>query len=161
MLILFLILFILSAQLIHSVATDQKIGYNPYPFGTTIICLLVHLVLLILSIYYLGWLWGIVLFLCHLFGIVHATVSWVLGIPQLVANSMDRIMSIMKARLRLLGPILALDIIFAVVSFFVSDFKSLLIYVKSNTVCLIVAAVIVAVLFIARLIVSHCMPDDE
>ena len=67
--LLFLIFFVLSSQLIHSVAMDQQTGFNPYPFGTTIFCLLQHPLLLIMSIFYLGWLWGIVLFLCHLFGI--------------------------------------------------------------------------------------------
>lgn len=60
--ILFIVIFVLSSQLIHSVAVDQENGYNPYKFGATTFCILQHPLLLITSIFYLGWLWGIILF---------------------------------------------------------------------------------------------------
>ncbi|MBQ5642298.1 MAG: hypothetical protein IIV13_00880 [Bacteroidaceae bacterium] len=158
--ILFIVIFILSAQLVHAVATDQRAGYNPYPFGTTIICMMMHPLLLISGIYYLGWIWGIVLFLCHLFGIVHGTVSWLLAIPSLLVTNMDQVLFLMKNRLRLLGPCLIINLAFTIISFFFADFKCLLNYLMRNTNILIISAVVVIILSIARIIVFHALPDE-
>ena len=158
---LFVILFVLSSQLIHSVASDQQTGFNPYPFGTTIFCLLQHPFLLIMSIFYLGWLWGIVLFLCHLFGIVHMTVSWVLDIPTLLAKDFEKLMRFMKLKIALLAPMLIAILVFTVVSFFVSNFKSLLVVLQNNTAIAIGTVIVIIVLSISRLIVAKKVNEME
>ncbi|MBQ9929636.1 MAG: hypothetical protein IJO72_02515 [Oscillospiraceae bacterium] len=159
--LLFLIFFILSSQLIHSVASDQQTGFNPYPFGATIFCLLQHPLLLIMSIFYLGWLWGIVLFLCHLFGIVHMTISWVLDIPTLLAKDFDKLIKFMKFKIALLAPMLIVILVFTVVSFFVSDFMALLVLLQNNPTEIIGAAAVIILLSISRLIVAKKVNDAE
>lgn len=159
--LLFLIFFILSSQLIHSVATDQQTGFNPYPFGTTIFCLLQHPFLLVISIFYLGWLWGIVLFLCHLFGIVHMTISWVLDMPALFAKDFDKLLKFMKFKIAMLAPMLIVILVFTVVSFFTSDFKALLVFLQNNPTVVIGAAAVITLLSISRLIVARKVNDVE
>ena len=159
--LLFLIFFVLSSQLIHSVAMDQQTGFNPYPFGTTIFCLLQHPLLLIMSIFYLGWLWGIVLFLCHLFGIVHMTISWIFDMPTLLAKDFDKLMKFMKFKIGMLAPMLIAILAFTIISFFVCDFKALLVLLQNNPPIVISAAVVIILLSISRLIVAKNVNDEE
>lgn len=116
--ILFIVIFVLSSQLIHSVAVDQENGYNPYKFGATTFCILQHPLLLITSIFYLGWLWGIILFFCHLFGVLNMTVSWVLDIPLLLLKNSDKFESFLKIKVTLLPFMFIILLIFTIASFF-------------------------------------------
>ena len=159
--IFFIVFFILSSQLIHSVAQDQKLGYNPYPFGTTIFCLLQHPILLAMSVYYLGWLWGIVLFLCHLFGIIHMTISWVLDTPVFFIKNEGAMFKYMKFKISLLPVILVTILIFSIISFFATNFKSLLFMLQNNTTYIIVAVLTTIVLSVLRLIVANKMNNVE
>ena len=151
--VLFVILFLVSTELLQTVAVHQQ-EYNPYPFGTTIFCIIQHPLLLISCIYYLGWLWGILLFLAHLFNIVHATVSWVLGIPFIFVKS-DNILLLYRTEINMLFPLLLANLAFTIISFFVADFKSLYYYLESNTVAICVISVIAIVLGILRAIIDH------
>ena len=145
MAIAFLVLYILSSHLVHAVAVDQQNGFNPYPFGTTIFCMLYHPLLLVSGIYYLGWLFGILLFLAHLFGIIHATVSWIFDIPSLYfINDKDRLLKYQKAKINLLFPLIVVNLVFTVVSFFVADFKSLFYFLNDNT-CYLYAIIIITI----------------
>lgn len=161
MLLLFVVIFILSSQLIHAVAVDQRSGFNPFPFGTSILCILQHPLLLVMSIFYLGWVWGPVLFLCHLFGILHMTVSWVLDIPTLLAKDYRQLQRLIKTKIALLTPMLIIVLGFTVTSFFVADFKSLFAFLANNTSVLIGAICIAAALSIARLIVVKRVSDSQ
>ncbi len=158
--ILFVVFFVLSSQLIHSVAVDQHNGYNPYPFGSTILCLLQHPILLTMSIFYLGWLWGIVLFLCHLFGIIHITVSWIFNIPMLLAKDLNKLVGFMKLEIALLTPMLIIILVFTIVSFFVVEFKSLLMILQNNTSLVIGAIVVIVLLSLSRLVVAKKVNDE-
>lgn len=152
--LIYIIIFILSSHLIHMVAVDQQSVYNPYPFGTTFFCIIQHPLLLIMSIYYLGWLWGIVLFLCHIFGIIHATVSWVLSIPRLITNDHNKLLRIMKRNIAMLIPMFIIVLVFTIVSFFVADYECLLTYLYNHTSVLICTIVIIVVLSITRIILA-------
>lgn len=152
--IIFIVLFVVSSHLIHSIAVDQQQGFNPYQFGVTVFCILLHPLLLISSIFYLGWVWGIVLFLCHFFGILHGTVSWVLDIPVLLTTSYQQIDTLVKLKINLLIPVILANLIFTITSFFVSDFKSFITFLNGNTSAIIVSVIIVSVLSVLRLIVS-------
>ena len=121
--ILFIVIFVLLSQLIHSVAVDQENGYNPYKFGATTFCILQHPLLLITSIFYLGWLWGIILFLCHLFGVLNMTVSWVLDIPLLLLKNSDKFESFLKIKVTLLPFMFIILLIFTIASFFFVKFR--------------------------------------
>ncbi|MBR5286170.1 MAG: hypothetical protein IKU30_04665 [Clostridia bacterium] len=159
--IFFIVVFVLSSQLVHSVASDQKLGYNPYPFGTTIFCLLQHPILLTMSVYYLGWLWGIVLFLCHLFGIIHMTISWVLDMPVFFIKTEGAMFKYMKLKISFLPVILVTILVFTIVSFFATNFKSLLFLLQNNTTYIIVAVLITIILSVVRLIVANKMNNVE
>lgn len=150
--ILFIVVFILSSQLIHSVAVDQENGYNPYKFGATTFCILQHPLLLITSIFYLGWLWGIAIFLCHLFGIINLTVSWVLDIPLLLLKNSDKFENFLKLKVTLLPYMFIILLVFTIASFFLSSFESLLFILQSETAILVGILVGIAVLSIARLV---------
>ena len=158
--IVFVILFILSSQLVHSVAVDQQTGFNPYPFGTTLSCMAYHPLLLISAIFYLGWIWGIVLFLAHFFGIIHATISWVLDIPELLINNEKRFLGFLRLKLCLLGPVLLANLIFTVSSFFIVDFESLLSLFQGNPGSLIVIAIVVSILSAARVVVTKWIAQN-
>lgn len=152
--IAFVIIFILASHLIYSVASDQRTGFNPYPFGTTILCLLLHPLLLTLSIWYLGWIWGIVIFLCHLFGLIHATVSWILELPTLLAKTERQVFGFMKLKIGLLTPMLIVTLVFTILSFFMSHFKSLFYLLGENIAYIITIAVVAVVGGIVRAFVS-------
>ena len=152
--VLFSILFVLTAHLVHSVAVDQQNGFNPYPFGTTIFCIAQHPLLLVSSIYYLGWLWGSVLFLAHIFGIVHGTVSWILDIPVFLVQNDRQLFRFLRLKINLLPFALLANIVFTVSSFFIADFESLLSFFCGNPEILIVIAIAVTILSVARIVVA-------
>ena len=151
--ILFVVLFVFSSQLVHSVAVFQQNFYNPYPFGTTIFCIAHHPLLLISSIFYLGWFWGFALFLLHFFGIIHATFSWIFDIPILFFKNEQQVLHFEKLKINLLFPSLILYLIFTVASFFLSDFKVLFDFIKSDTSIFYSIVLIAAILSAVRKIV--------
>lgn len=159
--VVFLILFVTSSQLIHSIAVDQQQGFNPYPFGTTIFCIMLHPMLLISSIFYLGWLWGSALFLCHLFGILHCTVSWIFDIPVLLTTSYQKLIKMQRIKIGLLVPTILANAIFTVTSFFTSNFKSLLRFLYRNTTAVVVSVIIVIVLSVLRIFVSNKVAKSD
>ena len=161
MAIVFLILYILSSSMVYSIASDQRMGFNPYPFGATIFCMLLHIPILVSCIFYLGWLWGIICFLIHLLGLVHATVGWIFSIPVLVASDEDQLLRFLKFKLSLLAPTLLINTIFAVISFFVADFQALLNLFNSNSTFVIMFVIIVAVLSLLRIVVSKLVSNDS
>ncbi len=155
--IIFIVILILSSHLIHMVTVDQSNGYNPYPFGTTFFCIIQHPLLLTMSIYYLGWIWGIILFLCHLFGIIHMTISWILGLERIFSDDYDKHLRIMKRNIALLMPMFIIVLIFTIVSFFTAEYKSLLIYLQNHSFILIPTIIIVMILSITRIIVAKTL----
>lgn len=157
MLILFVIIYILASHSVYSIATDKNTGYNPYPCGTAFFSILLHVIVLVMCIYYMGWGFGILLFLCHFFSLVHATVSWVFNIPGLILlakNDYNKLYKQMELNLALFTPIFFITLIFTVVSFFVTDFRSMLVFLQNNNSVLLVSGIIVAILSIARIIVA-------
>ena len=155
MLVAFVVLFVLSSQLIHAVAVDQNNGFSPYPFGATILCMLMHPILFAMSVFYLGWLWGIVLFLLHLFGIIHMTISWVCELPTLLTHNPELVIRYIRFKVLLLTPMLATILIFTIVSFCFGESKSLLILLQNNPKIIINSAIIVVLLSAFRLIVAR------
>jgi len=157
--ILFIIVFVLASQLVHSVAVDQQTGYNPYPFGTTIFCLFLHPLLLTLCVWYLGWLWGILIFLCHLFGIIHMTVSWIFDIPTLLAKNTKQLINFMKLKIAILTPMVVVTLFFTILSFLVTDYKSLFYLLSQNISYIVIAGIVVTVFSIIRLFVAKATSD--
>lgn len=159
--IVFLILYIISSSMVYSIASDQQMGFNPYPFGTTILCMLLHIPILVSSIFYLGWIWGIICFLLHIFGLVHATVGWLFNIPVLVASKDDQLLRFLKFKLNILAPLLLINAIFTVISFFVADFESLLKLFNSNSTFVVMFVIIVAVSSVLRIVFTKLVSNDS
>ncbi len=159
--ILFLILYITFSSLVYSIASDQRLGFNPYPFGTTILCIVFHPLILISGIFYLGWGLGILCFLIHLLGIPYGTVGWIFSIPTLLATNEEQILRILKLKLGLLGPSLCVSIIFTVISFFSVDFKALLDVFKEDSTFTIMFIVIVAILSVLRIVISKLLSNID
>lgn len=155
MLVAFVVLFVLSSQLIHSIAVDQRSGFSPYPLGSTILCMLMHPILFAMSVFYLGWLWGIVLFLLHLFGIIHMTISWVCELPTLLTRNPELVIGYMRFKVLLLTPMLVTILVFIIVSFLCGEFESLLILLQNNPKIIINSTIIVVLLSAFRLVVAR------
>lgn len=153
MTMLFVILFLLSSQLIHSVAIDQQQGINPYPFGTWIFCSLLHVLLLVSAIFYLGWLWGIILFLVHLFGVLDLTIMWILNIPVFFIKEDRQIFTLATVRRNLLFPLLLANLIFTIVSFFIADYQALFHFLNDIPYSLVIILAVAAFFSIPRFII--------
>ena len=153
--ILFVILFLLISHLIRSIAIDQQQGFNPYPFGTWIFSVLHHILLFVSAVFYLGWLWGIVLFLAHLFGIVDFTFTWILNLPILFIKEDKKIISIARLKQNLLFPLLIVNLIFSILSFFVSNFKALFYSLTSIPYSLAIILLVAVIFSIPRIIIMR------
>lgn len=151
---IFLVLYAAFSSLVYSVALDQKLGFNPYPFGATILCILFHPLVLISSIFYLGWVWGTICFLLHLLGITYSTVGWIFNLPTLLVKNDEQLLRFLKVKLTLLFPSLIIGIIFTVISFFFSDYKALLDIFMENSTFTITLIAIVIILSVLRIFVS-------
>ena len=115
---------------------------------------MLHLPILVSSIFYLGWGLGIVCFLLHLFGLTHAMAGWIFNIPTLVASNEEQLFRFLKLKLKLLGPALTANIVFAVVSFYVADFKSLLRMFREDSTFAVMFIIIVVILSVLRVVFS-------
>lgn len=155
--ILFVIVLVYASHLVRAVAVDQQTGYNPNPFGTTIFCLFLHLLLLTLCIWYLGWIWGILIFMCHLFGIIHMTISWIFDVPGLLAKNTKQLIGFMKLKVAILTPMVIVTLFFAILSFFVVDHKSLFYLLSENTFYIVVAGIVAVVFGIIRLFAAKAL----
>lgn len=158
--IIFLILYIVSSSMVYSIASDQRLGFNPYPFGTTILCMLLHIPILVSSIFYLGWIWGIAFFLLHLFGLEHATVGWLFSIPALVASNEEQLLRFLNLKLKLLCPTLFVNVLFTVASFFVVDFQALLNIFDNNSTFTVMLIVIVIILSVLRIVITKLVSKE-
>jgi len=87
-----------------------------------------HFSILVMSIWYLGWLWGIVFFLLYFFSIIHSTVGWLIIYPLLPKFfSSNRFMKVLfGAFFSFVFLLVPCSVILMVVSFFVSKYKCLI-----------------------------------
>ncbi len=152
--IAFVILFIVVAQLLHQIAVDQSMGLNPYPFGTTIFCYITHLILLITCIRYLGWLFGILLFIGEFFSLIHASIGWILEIPFLFIKKAEIVIKLVKFRIAILPVALIATLTFCILSFFMSTYASLYKYLWDNVTIVFVSEVVLIIGSIIRIFVA-------
>ena len=149
----FIILFCIASQLIHSIASDQQNGYNPYPFGSTFFCLITHPILLVSCVWYLGWIVGIIAFLCHFFGILHMAFSWILDFPIFFMNKPSQIVQYMRLKIGLLPIVSFALLVFTIASFFTTTFKTLYYTLLGHTTYIIIVIITVAVCSVLRIVV--------
>ena len=123
MTIFFMLFTMFLSSLRINVATYSKLGVLRYPFASWTFCFLTDLSILICSIYYFGWLIGLLAFILHFFSVVHATVGWIFTtlfyklFPDDFTSSSYSGVSLAYA--------LIIYVIFLVLSFFFSDYASL------------------------------------
>lgn len=152
MVVAFLIIFLYASSLLYSIALNQQIGYNPYPFGTAIFSIIFQGLLIVLSIWYCGWLFGILVFLFHLLGLFRLTITWVFDIPNVLAKTDAQLLKSMKLQFALLTPMLLITAIFTIMSFFLSEFGALKEIVRQDITYIIVIAIAMTILAILRVI---------
>ena len=155
MIVAFLAIFIIVSQLLHSVAAHQKLGLVPYPFGATFLCYITHIVLLVTSIWYCGWVFGIMLFLCEFFSLVHSSIGWILTIPTLFFKDYKNVLKFVRFETSMLTPALIVSIVFCIVSFIVTPFSSLYHYMSINKGTLMVILSVALLCFFARAFVKR------
>lgn len=164
MVVVFIILLLFTTELVYQIATDYSQGFNPYPFGTPIFLGFNHFVLLVMCIYYCGWLCGIALFALHLFAFLHGTFAWVFSIPGILYLTSGILYEFQKAvrierlsilKIKLLTPTLIINLIFTVLSIFIVPFKSAYMFFASREISWIILAVAALICFILRPIVGY------
>ncbi|MBO5213982.1 MAG: hypothetical protein J6B86_04365 [Clostridia bacterium] len=160
MLIAFLIIFFVINELVISTATHQQLGFNPYPFGTTILCMIIHAIMLVVCIWYCGWIFGILLFLFHLFAFPHSTIGWILNSPSLF-YSPEKMLGLCKREIALLPVAIITLLAFTIISFFATPYKALYEFAKTTPLFLIIAGAVLVLGFIIRSIISYKISADE
>ena len=153
MIIAFIALFLLSSQLVHSVSADQRLGFKPFYFGVMLCSVLLNIVLLVSCIWYFGFLFGILIFILHIFGIVHATISWIFSIPFLLFPSLISIERHIYRKVIWYPYILTANLAFMIASFFLVEFKSLHRLIYSNPRVALAFLIVPIAGFILRTIV--------
>lgn len=151
--IAFLILFVITSELTVQVATAQQQRIIPYPFGATILCYAIHLILLITSIWYCGWLLGILLFLSEFFTIIHLMIGWVLAIPKLFIKYEKQALNWARWEVAFLTPALIIILGFCATSFFIVPYGSLYDEAFAQPYTLIVLGTVFAICGIARALI--------
>lgn len=161
MIVLFILLFIIASELTYSVATQPLLGYNPYPFGTPIICVIIHVLILVNCIFYLGWLIGIILFICHMITIPHMTIGWVFALPSLFFTSEKQYFKYFNLQLSSLIPLLIVLIAFFVISIFVSEYSCLYDSLESPVLTLIIIVVALTIMSFIRKLTFKALSNDN
>ena len=159
--IVFIILLISINELLYQVASNQRLGLNPYPLGSTIMCYITHFILLIMCIWYLGWLAGIIVFLLSFFSLLHSIFGWILVIPTLFYSTESQIYKSVYRQVSLLTPALLSSLIFCILSFIFTEYMSLTIFFKDNSNIILVLGIISIILFIIRIIVVKRLTKDN
>ena len=132
MLIAFVVIFLLSSFWIKAIAVDQQMGYNPFLFGTDLFCIITRLILLVMCIWYLGWIAGIIVSVLDFFGIISACFSWFLNLPFLAYKNIEEMHKKMRFKLSMLPVVLIVCLVFTIVSFFTTRFASLFDFFVKN-----------------------------
>ncbi len=153
----FIILYIISNELTYMVAVHQQLGLVRH-ISAGDLCWINRIVLIVPCIWYCGWIVGIVLFLFSLFGLLHATIGWILAIPSLFSKSVKTISSIVELECGLLIPVNIVCLVFTVLSFFLSKFKTVY-YMFNSLQSIIIIVSILIVGLIIRIIVSRSIKD--
>lgn len=161
MLVAFIIILICCSELNYSVALSVNMGICPYRYGALMISNIVNIALLISCIRYLGWIFGIVTFLCSYFSLIHLALGWILLIPTMFYKNGYQVLKKAKIEVNLLTPSLILSIGFCVLSFFVVPFEALLTYFVNSKISLMIIAVIFIMGFVARSIVAKVLMENE
>ncbi len=160
MLVCFVIIFILSSHLIHFVKANVHLLEDRKPSAISAFCNFYHALLLVLGIYYLGWLFGTILFFCHFFSLIRLSVTWIFDVPVIFLQNKNQTkppLLLIETIFNLSFPMVIIAIFFTIISFYENQFNSMYIFLQNNIYVLIYAGIVVAVLSITRIIVDRKM----
>lgn len=153
----FIVLSIIVSAIRHMIAVYDQEAILPYVHGMRVFCILTDIVFLVSSVFYLGFLWGIVYFLLHYFSILFAVCGWIVTFPSNLftktPSSIQKTITFESSALVLLLLVLT---VFTVVSFFVVPFKCLIFFVVEHWVILLSICGSLAVL---RFAILHIYKD--
>ncbi len=133
MIIVFILLCIILSELTYSVSARRQLGFNPYPFATPELCILIDLSVLANSILYCGWILGIIISCVTSFSLWHITLGWPLSfVPNLFIKDDQKFIEFSYFELVMLIPALLISIIFFIISLFTVEFSCLLSYITHD-----------------------------
>jgi len=161
--IIFIILLISFNELLYQLAShmaDFEMQFLPSRNRLKLIMLCSHLSLLILCIWYLGWVYGIVVFLASFFSLLHSLFGWILNIPSLFYKSEKQITNTLQYQIWAIYPVFLLSVVFCIVSFFTTEFMSLTYFFEDNLEILPALVVIALILLIIRIAVVKKLSQD-
>lgn len=156
MLILFVVIYILSSHFIHFVKTNVYLLEDRKPSAISAFCNFYHALLLILGIYYLGWLFGTILFFCHFFSLIRLSVTWIFDVPVIILQNKNQTrppLRLIEIIFNLSFPMFVITIFFIVISFYDNTFESMYRFLQNNKLILFCAAGVIALLSLIRTIV--------
>ena len=143
MVIAFFLITLFVAEFRIQIASYDVQGILPYRFGMYVFCRITDAVFAFAAGLYLGIIGGIVYFALYYFAVLHSTVAWIFKVPSLLfAKTPEAIQRIIQAdSVTLVLSLLALTV-FSVVSVFVVDFETALLFVKEHWLVFLISAVV-------------------
>ena len=149
--VLFLVLYVLANELTYMVAVHQQMGLCQH-ISAGDLCWINRVIMAVPCVWYCGWILGIVLIAFALFGLLHATIGWVLTIPTLSIDDEYKMIQHTDMECGLLIPTNIICVLFGILSFFLTTFKSAIQVLGSTSTIIVIGSVLV-IGFIARGIV--------
>ena len=130
---LFLILVLLFCGINNYLAFFANNGKLPAPMGFNVFAVFAHLAILVMSIWYLGWLFGIIFFVLYILNILDAGISWI--IRYMLLNkyfSKQEAPQLSTSIYSFFSFFVFGIIIFTIISFFASEFMSFKYLIEHN-----------------------------
>jgi hypothetical protein len=93
----FFIITLLFSGINNYLLIFSEMGKIPYPFGYNIFAKFGHLAILVMSIWHLGWLFGIIFFGLYLLNLLDACITWIVKyalINKYISNNKEPELSI-------------------------------------------------------------------
>jgi hypothetical protein len=141
----------------------NRLGKIPYPVGFNTFAVLAHLSTLVMSIWYLGLLFGIVYFALYQLNILDAGFTWIYRF--LIFKKFNLRNEVPELSIGICGSftfIVIGMILFAIISFFVTKYKSLRYLIEYNDYKFLIGFGIILVLGnIIRIIVMKTMYKEQ
>ncbi len=158
MCIAYFIFSLVLSGLRHMIAVYDQQGQLPYVHGMRVICWISDLVFLVGSVYYWGFLAGIVYFVLHFFSVLFCCYGWVSTYPVIFFGTNERrIQQIILWESGILFWLMIAFAVFCIISFFTVPFKAMWSLFKENW---IVILSIGAALCVLRLLLQRFHAHD-
>lgn len=151
--ILFIILYVTANELTYMIALRQQMGLCRH-ISAGGLCWINRIIMAVPCVWYCGWIVGLVLIAFALFGLLHATVGWILTIPTLSIMDERKLLRITDVECGLLIPVNILSLGIVILSFFKAPYRSILALI-SNSTNIVIIVVVLGLGFIVRSFISR------